>query len=119
MDILRVAGRTSMIPQAEASDRGAAASSDATRAVQRELARLVEAGLVTASNVERQKHYQANKDAPIFPELQNSGPYPLCNATAGGVLAARCAGTYAANAATPRNVADPRTSVSGSTGLTP
>jgi hypothetical protein len=32
-----------MIPQAEASDRGAAASSDATRAVQRELARLVEA----------------------------------------------------------------------------
>lgn len=41
-----------------------------TGAVQRELTRLAEAGLVTASHVGRQKHYQANTDAPIFPELR-------------------------------------------------
>ena len=41
-----------------------------TGAVQRELARLVEAGLLTACRVGRQKHYQANRDAPIFSELK-------------------------------------------------
>ncbi len=39
-------------------------------AVQRELARLEVAGLVTVSRVGRQKHYQANKTASIFPELR-------------------------------------------------
>jgi predicted nucleotidyltransferase len=39
-------------------------------AVQRELARLEAAGLVTVSRVGRQKHYRANQGAPIFPELQ-------------------------------------------------
>jgi predicted nucleotidyltransferase len=38
-------------------------------AVQRELARLTTAGLLTVSRVGRQKHYQANEAAPIFPEL--------------------------------------------------
>jgi predicted nucleotidyltransferase len=39
-------------------------------AVQRELARLEAAGLVTASRIGRQKHYRANEGAPIFPELR-------------------------------------------------
>ena len=39
-------------------------------AVQRELARLEAAGLVTTSRVGRQKHYQANEGAPIFSELR-------------------------------------------------
>jgi predicted nucleotidyltransferase len=39
-------------------------------AVQRELARLEAAGLVTVSRVGRQKHYQANEAASIFPELR-------------------------------------------------
>ena len=38
-------------------------------AVQRELRRLEESGLVTLSRVGNQKHYQANADAPIFVEL--------------------------------------------------
>jgi predicted nucleotidyltransferase len=38
-------------------------------AVQRELRRLEESGLVTLSRVGNQKHYQANADAPIFAEL--------------------------------------------------
>ncbi|MGD2122690.1 MAG: nucleotidyltransferase domain-containing protein [Gemmatimonadota bacterium] len=38
-------------------------------AVQRELARLEAAGLVTTSRVGRQKHYKANHGAPIFHEL--------------------------------------------------
>lgn len=41
-----------------------------TGAVQRELARLEAAGLVTASRVGKQKHYQANPTSPIFPELR-------------------------------------------------
>ena len=40
-----------------------------TGAVQRELARLEAAGLVTASRVGKQKHYPANPASPIFPEL--------------------------------------------------
>jgi predicted nucleotidyltransferase len=39
-------------------------------AVQRELARLEAAGLVTTSRVGRQKHYRANEAAPIFSELK-------------------------------------------------
>lgn len=39
-------------------------------AVQRELARLVESGLVTVTLIGSQKHYQANRDAPIFEELR-------------------------------------------------
>lgn len=38
-------------------------------AVQRELARLEAAALVTVHRVGNQKHYQANHDAPIFAEL--------------------------------------------------
>lgn len=38
-------------------------------AVQRELARLAQSGLVTARAVGNQKHYQANPDAPIYVEL--------------------------------------------------
>lgn len=40
-------------------------------AVQRELASLVESGLVTSRAVGRQRHYQANAGAPIFEELRN------------------------------------------------
>jgi predicted nucleotidyltransferase len=38
-------------------------------AVQRELARLAESGLVTVTKIGNQKHYQANPESPIFPEL--------------------------------------------------
>ena len=39
-------------------------------AVQRELARLEAAALITMRRVGNQKHYQANQDAPIFVELR-------------------------------------------------
>jgi predicted nucleotidyltransferase len=39
--------------------------------VQRELARLEAAGLVTARRVGRQKHYQANVCSPLFKELRS------------------------------------------------
>ena len=38
--------------------------------VQRELGRLEAAALVTARRIGNQKHYQANRDAPIFAELR-------------------------------------------------
>jgi predicted nucleotidyltransferase len=38
-------------------------------AVQRELERLVSAGLLTVSRVGNQKHYQANRQSPIFDEI--------------------------------------------------
>jgi predicted nucleotidyltransferase len=41
-----------------------------TGAVQRELTRLAEAGLVTVTRIGRQKHYQANAAAPVFEELR-------------------------------------------------
>lgn len=41
-----------------------------TGAVQRELTRLAETGLLTVKRVGRQKHYQANRAAPIFEELR-------------------------------------------------
>jgi predicted nucleotidyltransferase len=39
-------------------------------AVQRELRRLAESGLVTVTHIGNQKHYQANRAAPIFAELR-------------------------------------------------
>jgi predicted nucleotidyltransferase len=39
-------------------------------AVQREVARLVQTGLVTARAIGNQKHYQANPDSPLFDELR-------------------------------------------------
>src|SRR3990172_13373605 len=41
-----------------------------TGAVQRELARLEAAGLVTVTRVGKQKHYQANRAAPVYEELR-------------------------------------------------
>jgi hypothetical protein len=41
-----------------------------TGAVQRELARLETAGLLTVSRIGQQKHYQANPHAPVFEELR-------------------------------------------------
>ena len=41
-----------------------------TGAVQRELARLEAAGLVTAVRIGKQKHYQANPASPVFEELR-------------------------------------------------
>ncbi len=41
-----------------------------TGAVQRALARLEAAGIVRASRVGKQKHYQANADSPLFAELR-------------------------------------------------
>ena len=38
-------------------------------AVQRELGRLAQGGLVTITRVGNQKHYQANHDSPLFEEL--------------------------------------------------
>ena len=38
--------------------------------VQRELARLSAAGLLKVSRIGNQKHYQANREAPIFDELE-------------------------------------------------
>lgn len=38
-------------------------------AVQRELERLVAAGLLTVSRLGNQKHYQANRESPIFDEI--------------------------------------------------
>jgi predicted nucleotidyltransferase len=40
-------------------------------AVQRELARLAESGLVTVTRVGNRKHYQANPHSPIYGELSN------------------------------------------------
>lgn len=40
-------------------------------AVQRELQRLADSGLVTISRIGNQKHYQANPAAPIFAELRD------------------------------------------------
>jgi predicted nucleotidyltransferase len=39
-------------------------------AVQRELQRLVESGLVTVTHLGTQKHFQANQSAPVFAELR-------------------------------------------------
>lgn len=47
-----------------------ALANSGTGAVQRELARLESAGLVTVTRLGRQKHYQANAAAPVFAELR-------------------------------------------------
>ena len=39
-------------------------------AVQRELARLLESGLITSEQFGRQRHYRANAKAPIYAELK-------------------------------------------------
>ena len=41
-----------------------------TGAVQRELKRMTDAGLLTDTRIGNQKHYQANRDAPVFEELR-------------------------------------------------
>ena len=41
-----------------------------TGAVQRELSRLVDSGLVTVRSIGNQRHYQANRDSPVFTELR-------------------------------------------------
>jgi predicted nucleotidyltransferase len=41
-----------------------------TGTVHRELARLLSSGLVTAGRIGNQKHYQANRAAPVFEELR-------------------------------------------------
>ena len=40
-------------------------------AVQRELARLAQSGLVTVRPIGNQKHYQANPGSPLFEELRS------------------------------------------------
>jgi predicted nucleotidyltransferase len=40
-----------------------------TGAVHRQLMRLADSGLVTVTRVGNQKHYQANRTSPVFPEL--------------------------------------------------
>ena len=40
-----------------------------TGAVHRQLVRLAESRLVTVTRVGNQKHYQANRDSPVFSEL--------------------------------------------------
>ncbi|MGL6040922.1 MAG: nucleotidyltransferase domain-containing protein, partial [Deefgea sp.] len=40
-------------------------------AVQRELAKLADAGLIKSLRIGNQKHYQANADSPIFAELRS------------------------------------------------
>src|SRR5215470_12857653 len=40
-------------------------------AVQRELARLSQSALVTVRSIGNQKHYQANRDSPLFEELRS------------------------------------------------
>jgi predicted nucleotidyltransferase len=42
-----------------------------TGAVQRELERLAASGLVVVTKVGNQKHFQANRDAPVFTELRS------------------------------------------------
>jgi hypothetical protein len=42
-----------------------------TGSVQRELARMTATGLLTVSAIGNQRHYQANRDSPIFPELRS------------------------------------------------
>ena len=44
-------------------------SSGGSGAIQRELARLESCGLITATKIGAQKHYQANSEAPIYAEL--------------------------------------------------
>ena len=45
-------------------------SGSGTGAVVRELAKLADSGLVTVNKIGNQKHYQANRQAPIYEELR-------------------------------------------------
>jgi predicted nucleotidyltransferase len=47
-----------------------AAAGGGSGAVQRELARLEASGLIGSTRIGNQKHYQANRDSPIFQELR-------------------------------------------------
>ena len=47
-----------------------ALANSGTGAVQRELVRLEQAGLVNVTRVGNQKHYQANPDSPVFEQLR-------------------------------------------------
>lgn len=47
------------------------ATGSGSGAVQRELARLTESGLVTSRQIGRERHYQANARAPVFDELRS------------------------------------------------
>lgn len=42
-----------------------------TGSVQRELSRLSDAGLLTVNRVGNQKHYQANRQCPFYPEIRS------------------------------------------------
>jgi DNA-binding MarR family transcriptional regulator len=44
-------------------------SGSGSGAVQRELKRLTDSGLVTSTRMGNQRHFQANRDSPIFSEL--------------------------------------------------
>ena len=58
--------------QPERSFRSAeviALAESGTGAVHRQLVRLAESGLITAAQVGNQKHYQANRESPVFSEL--------------------------------------------------
>jgi predicted nucleotidyltransferase len=52
------------------SNEVVALAQSGTGAVQRELASLSEAGLLTVTSRGNQRHYRANKDAPVFKELR-------------------------------------------------
>lgn len=58
--------------QPDRSFRGAeviALAGSGTGAVHRQLVSLAESGLVTVSRIGNQKHYQANRESPVFSEL--------------------------------------------------
>jgi len=61
-------------------------------AVQRELGRLAESGLVAVTRIGNQKHYQANRAAPIFEELRGIAIKVLGPAEALRVVLAPLAG---------------------------
>lgn len=58
-------------------------------AVQRELERLAAAGLLTVSWVGNQKHYQANRESPIFTEMEAIALKTMAADAGGRGLAAR------------------------------
>jgi predicted nucleotidyltransferase len=84
-------------------------------AVQRELARLEQSGLVTARRVGSQKHYQANRDSPVFEELSGivrktvglAGPLrEALRPLADGIIAAFVYGSVAKRKDTARSDID-------------
>lgn len=71
-----------------------------TGAVHRQVGRLADVGLVTVTNVGNQKHYQANRESPVFRELHGvivktvGLTEPLRQALKGKVPAIRAAFVY-------------------------